>query len=273
MTYSDVGAAASNHTHDYSKVSFTRRLSSGTQIGSINIDGSSTTLYAPSNTDTHYTSYLYAGAQNASSNSAVSSGPYLTLRENNIARSSIRFVGSGATSVSSNSSGTITISSTDTNTHYTANLYVGNSGASSNAAVSNPYIVLRENNSARNSIRLLGAGTVSIASNSSGQITVTGDSFPMTFTKVANKVRMSSGWAQSTNGSLSWLSNGGRYIAINNASQDFMNGAFFTCSVVRESDDANDYSYLYLNGYDSLPTDSRYATPTYFDIYSVSFNI
>ena len=53
----------------------------------------------------------------------------------------------------------------DSNTHYTANLYLGASGASSNAtsAVSNPYLVLRENSTARNNIQLKGDTGISIS--------------------------------------------------------------------------------------------------------------
>lgn len=69
------------------------------------------TMPANPNTDTHYTAYLYAGAQNASANGNATN-PYLTLRENNTARSSIRFRGSGYTDISS-SGGVITISTTD----------------------------------------------------------------------------------------------------------------------------------------------------------------
>lgn len=42
----------SNHTHDYSKVSFTRSLTSGTKIGTITIDGTATDLYCETNTNT-----------------------------------------------------------------------------------------------------------------------------------------------------------------------------------------------------------------------------
>jgi hypothetical protein len=42
----------SDHTHDYSKVSFTRSLTSGTKIGTIVIDGTSTDLYCETNTNT-----------------------------------------------------------------------------------------------------------------------------------------------------------------------------------------------------------------------------
>lgn len=53
------------------------------------------------------------------------------------------------------SASTITITlPTDNNTHYTANLYLGGSSATSNAttAVSSPYLILRENNTNRNTV-------------------------------------------------------------------------------------------------------------------------
>ena len=42
----------SDHTHDYSKVSFARSLTSGTKIGTITIDGTPTDLYCETNTNT-----------------------------------------------------------------------------------------------------------------------------------------------------------------------------------------------------------------------------
>jgi len=61
----------------------------------------------------------------------------------------------------------------DSNTHYTANLYLGASGASSNAttAVSNPYLVLRENSTTRNNIQLKGSSGISV-SGASGVATI-----------------------------------------------------------------------------------------------------
>jgi hypothetical protein len=68
----------------------------------------------PSNavfTDTHYTSYNYVGAANSASSSATTNGnTYLKLYENNSLRSQFKLVGSGLTSVSSDTYGNITIS-------------------------------------------------------------------------------------------------------------------------------------------------------------------
>lgn len=44
-----------DHTHDYSKVTLSRSLTSGTKIGTISIDGTSTDLYCQTNTDTKVT--------------------------------------------------------------------------------------------------------------------------------------------------------------------------------------------------------------------------
>lgn len=82
-------------------------------------DGTDWELIGDINTDTHYTTRLYAGASGAVANAAATS-PYLTVTDNNTYRNQVRFVGSGATTVSSDANGNITISSTDNNTTYSA---------------------------------------------------------------------------------------------------------------------------------------------------------
>lgn len=64
---------------------------------------------------------------------------------------------------------------TNTNTHYTANLYAGTAATSQSNATSatkNPYINLVENGSVRNSLRLLGAGATSITYDANGSIII-----------------------------------------------------------------------------------------------------
>ena len=103
-------------------VSFSRSLTSGTKIGTITINGTGTDLYAPTNTDTHWITGLKVGASNtATANAAASNGSvYLNVLDNSTIRDSHKIVGSGATSVTSDANGVITISSTDNNTTYSA---------------------------------------------------------------------------------------------------------------------------------------------------------
>lgn len=100
--------------------SFTRSLSSGTKIGSIKINDVSTDIYAPTNTDTHYTTKLIVGASNTATANAVATNGnvWLNLLDNSTLREKHNIVGSGATTVTSDANGKITISST--NTTYTA---------------------------------------------------------------------------------------------------------------------------------------------------------
>lgn len=74
--------------------------------------------YKDTNTDTHYTTGLKVGASNtATANAAASNGNvYLNVLDNSTVRDSHKIVGSGATTVSSDDNGVITIKSTDTNT-------------------------------------------------------------------------------------------------------------------------------------------------------------
>ena len=76
-------------------------------------------------TNTHYTTRLYIGASGTTSNSATTN-PYLKITDDNIYRNQIRFVGSGATTISSDTNGNITISSTDTQAVSSVNSQTGN---------------------------------------------------------------------------------------------------------------------------------------------------
>ena len=102
-------------------VAFSRSLTSGTKIGSITINGTPTDIFAPTNTDTHHTAKLIAGASaTATANAAASNGSaYLNIIENGAVRSSHKIVGSGGTTVTTDANGVITIKSTDNNTTYT----------------------------------------------------------------------------------------------------------------------------------------------------------
>lgn len=70
-------------------------------------------------TDTHYTTGIRTGASGTNANSALTN-PYIKVLDNTTYRSQIQLKGGGSTSVSSDANGVITISSTDTNTTYSA---------------------------------------------------------------------------------------------------------------------------------------------------------
>ena len=70
---------------------------------------------------------------------------------------------------------TITLPS-DSNTHYTTHLYATTSTGTKNAATSNPYLRLFDDATARESHQIAGAGKVSVASDATGKITITGAS-------------------------------------------------------------------------------------------------
>lgn len=69
--------------------------------------------WTDTDTNTHYTTRLYAGASGTVANSATTS-PYIKVTDDNTYRNQIRLLGGGATSVSSDASGNITITSTNT---------------------------------------------------------------------------------------------------------------------------------------------------------------
>lgn len=103
-------------------VSFSRSLTSGTKVGTITINGTGTDLYCQTNTDTHHTGKtIVASATTATANGAATNGNvYMNHIENGAVRSYNKIVGAGATKVTSDSAGTITITSTDNNTTYSA---------------------------------------------------------------------------------------------------------------------------------------------------------
>lgn len=69
--------------------------------------------WTDTDTNTHYTTRLYAGASGLATNVAISN-PYLKVTDDNTYRNQVRFIGAGATSISSDASGNITITSTNT---------------------------------------------------------------------------------------------------------------------------------------------------------------
>lgn len=108
-TYSVMGAATAS-------AAGTRGLvpapAAGKQTAFLRGDG---TWVVPTNTDTHYTTHLYVGATGTAANGATSNGAtYLKLYDSSMARESHLIKGTGATTVTSDASGNITINSTNT---------------------------------------------------------------------------------------------------------------------------------------------------------------
>ena len=72
-------------------------------------------------TDTHHKTYLYVTGSTGTTNAQTSNGAtHLRLFDETTNRSTIKIIGTGATKVSSDSHGVITINSTDNNTTYSA---------------------------------------------------------------------------------------------------------------------------------------------------------
>lgn len=162
--------------------------------------------------DTHSITGMYVGATNAKANAATTNGnTYLKLYDDNTKRAEFKIVGSGATKVSSDANGNITISSTDTNTHQsvadknptlawgakstvatigstnihvtmpanpdthlTTGLYVGKANEKSNSATTNgnTYLKLFDNDTKRSQHLINGTGLTTVASDASGTITI-----------------------------------------------------------------------------------------------------
>jgi hypothetical protein len=141
----------------------------------------------PSDTNTHYTTRIYAGASGTASNSSASD-PYVKITDDNVYRNQIQIKGGGATTISSDANGVITISSTDTNTHPDLSSYAkktdipsipslsGGSAASNDATVVGGVTVNGHAVSVGKKT-ITGAGTVSVTGSTTG-ITITGTAHP-----------------------------------------------------------------------------------------------
>ena len=101
-------------TESADSVAFTPALTSGTGVGTLTINGTETTLWAPMNT--HYVSETVVtnSATSQADAAAANGNVYLNHIENSEVKSSHKLTGSGATTVTSDSSGNITIQSTNT---------------------------------------------------------------------------------------------------------------------------------------------------------------
>ena len=66
----------------------------------------------------------------------------------------------------------------NTNTHYTTRLYAGKSGAAANAAATNPYLKVTDDNTYRNQIQFKGGGATTVSSDANGVITISSTTIP-----------------------------------------------------------------------------------------------
>ncbi len=96
-----------------STVSISNRQSSGTRLATITIDSTAYDLYyTDTDTNTHNTAYLYVGTSSGTSNSSTSNGSTYLILSDGGTYTRRKISGSGTVSVSSDSSGNITINGT-----------------------------------------------------------------------------------------------------------------------------------------------------------------
>lgn len=128
--YGDESRAAYNHStktgnpHGTTKADLglgsVENKSSATIRGELTSANITTALgYTPPKTDTntHYTTHIVAGAKSGIANAATTNGnTHINVTDDNTFRSGVTIKGTGATSVTSDASGNITVHSTDTNT-------------------------------------------------------------------------------------------------------------------------------------------------------------
>ena len=112
-------ATPTNTTYSFTNSAPTLAWGTTSTIGTVGGVDLTVTMPANPNTDTHWTTTLYAGAKDAKSNAVTTNGnAYIKLFDNSAIRSQLNIKGSGATTVTTDANGVITISSTDNNTTY-----------------------------------------------------------------------------------------------------------------------------------------------------------
>ena len=103
-------ASASSESAGGIKLGYTTNANARLYAVNIDSEGRAYVSVPWTDTNTHYTSYLYAGASGTQTNGTTTNGnTYLKLVESDIIRSSRLIKGTGATTVTSDSSGNITI--------------------------------------------------------------------------------------------------------------------------------------------------------------------
>ena len=238
----DTATTETGHYKPTTSASTIGATSGNNYIRGIHIDSKnhviSVATGTPTNTNTHYTSKNIVGTSTtATTNGAVTgtSGVYLNHLEESEVKSTHNIKGAGTVKVTSDSSGNITITGTDTNTdtkvtsvgnhytptssttatntaggstlsfggavltgiqmdakghvtggvtsklpanpdtHYTTHMYLGGSGATADATsdVTNPYIRLFDNTTAREDIQVVGQNNLTVKGKN-GAITIDG---------------------------------------------------------------------------------------------------
>lgn len=113
---------ASDNNTTYTFTNKAATLAWGTAVTIATVGGTDITVQLPSNpnTDTHYTTHLYAGSGTAANAATTNGNTKLTVTDNSTVRNSITIKGTGATTVTSDANGVITINSTDNNTTYSS---------------------------------------------------------------------------------------------------------------------------------------------------------
>ena len=100
---------------------------SGKTITYTKVDGTTGTI-TTQDTDTHYTTHLYAGSGTAANAATTNGNTKITVADNSTVNNSVTIKGTGATTVTSDANGVITVNSTDNNTTYSAGAGLSLSG-------------------------------------------------------------------------------------------------------------------------------------------------
>lgn len=107
-TYSNMTGASSSAA---GKAGLVPAPAAGNQAKFLRGDG---TWQTPTDTNTHYTSHLYAGSGTAANASTTNGNTKITVADDSTVRNSVTIKGTGATTVTSDANGVVTVNSTNT---------------------------------------------------------------------------------------------------------------------------------------------------------------
>ena len=122
-TYSNMTAATASAA---GKAGLVPAPAAGKQASFLRGDG---TWVVPTDTDTHWTTHMYAGSGTAANAATTNGNTKITVTDNSTVRNSVTIKGTGATTVASDANGVITINSTDNNTTYSNFVKSGSTAA------------------------------------------------------------------------------------------------------------------------------------------------
>lgn len=150
-------------------------LGSANQILATNSNGTGLAWVSKPTSNVTTSAVVASSSTGTSQITAAQNNPYYNLLEGGSVSRSIQFKAGTGISISASTGGVITITNTisDTDTHYTTHMYVGEVSTTENKNVTNPYLKIFDNATLRHQYQIKGGGATSVTTDANGNITIT----------------------------------------------------------------------------------------------------